>query len=78
MYLSELGGSSINWSVRVWTKTSDYWAVKERLTTAVKQALDEHETGMPYPQRDVHLDELAPTDGQEDLTPRESDSASSA
>lgn len=77
VYLSELGGSSINWSVRVWAKTSDYWEVKERLTNAVKQALDEHEIGMPYPQMDVHLDELDPANGQENVTPRGSDSTSS-
>lgn len=48
--LAVLGSSSINWSVRVWTKTSAYWAVKERLTNAIKQALDKHGIGMPYPQ----------------------------
>lgn len=57
-YLSGLGGSSINWSVRVWTTTSEYWAVKDRLTQAVKQALDDAAIGIPYPQMDVHLDQL--------------------
>lgn len=56
VYLSELGGSSIDWSVRVWARTSDYWAVRERLTNAVKEALEAREIGIPYPQLDIHLD----------------------
>ena len=78
VYLSELGGSSINWSVRVWAKTSDYWAVKERLTHAIKQALDEHGIGMPYPQMDVHLDNVDATNGEEETTTHDAGPASSA
>ncbi len=55
VYLSELGDSSIAWSVRIWSATSDYWAVKERLTYAIKVALDEAKIGIPFPQMDVHL-----------------------
>src|SRR5699024_4729104 len=58
VYLNELGGSSINWSVRVWSKTSDYWAVRERLTDAIKNNLDGAEIGMPYPQMDVHVNKI--------------------
>lgn len=57
-YLDSLGGSSINWSVRVWASTDDYWTVKARLTQAVKDALDDAGIGIPYPQMDVHLDQL--------------------
>ncbi len=55
-YLTELGGSSIDWSVRVWANTSDYWGVRENATQAIKNALDEAGIGIPYPQMDVHLD----------------------
>lgn len=55
-YLTGLGGSSIDWSVRIWTNTPDFWAVRERATQAVKNALDEAGIGIPYPQMDVHLD----------------------
>lgn len=55
-YLTGLGGSSIDWSVRVWSNTADYWAVKERATQAVKNSLDEAGIGIPYPQMDVHID----------------------
>ena len=57
-YLDSLGDSCINWSVRVWAKTEDYWTVKDRLTLAVKNSLDEAGIGIPYPQMDVHVDQL--------------------
>lgn len=54
--LTGLGGSSIDWAVRVWAKTSDFWAVKDALTRDVKVALDEAGIGIPFPQMDVHID----------------------
>jgi small conductance mechanosensitive channel len=57
--LAELGDSSINWKVRAWCKTEDYWTVFERLLRNSKYALDEAGIGIPFPQRDVHLDEVA-------------------
>lgn len=56
IYLKELGGSSINWAVRAWAATEDYWAVRERMTHSVKVALDDAAIGIPFPQMDVHLD----------------------
>ncbi|WP_432797986.1 mechanosensitive ion channel family protein [Poriferisphaera sp. WC338] len=58
IYLVELGGSSIDWSVRVWAKTDDYWAVREALTRDVKNALDAAGIGIPFPQLDVHMDRV--------------------
>lgn len=58
VYLNQLGGSSIDWSIRVWAKTEDYWAVRERLTRNVKVALDEAGIGIPFPQMDIHLQRL--------------------
>lgn len=55
VYLNELGDSSINWAVRVWAKTPDFWAVRERLTRDVKVALDNADIGIPFPQRDLHV-----------------------
>ena len=54
--LTGLGGSSIDWSVRVWVNASDFWPVSDRLTRDVKYALDKAEIGIPFPQMDVHLD----------------------
>lgn len=53
--LLELGESSINWQVRVWCNTEDYWDIWDRTTQAAKMALDEAGIGIPFPQRDVHL-----------------------
>ncbi|MBI1356069.1 MAG: mechanosensitive ion channel [Acidobacteria bacterium] len=52
--LSQLGGSSIDWEVRVWTESSEFLAVKQRLTRNVKVALDKAGISIPYPQMDVH------------------------
>ena len=54
--LTGLGGSSIDWSVRVWVNAADYWGVMDALTRNVKYALDEAEIGIPFPQMDVHID----------------------
>jgi small conductance mechanosensitive channel len=58
VFLSDLGDSSINWQVRVWSapQPASYWAVWQATTLAVKKALDEAEIGIPFPQMDVHLD----------------------
>lgn len=54
--LLELGGSSIDWQVRVWAPTSEYWTVRQATTRLVKRYLDEAEIGIPFPQMDVHVD----------------------
>lgn len=54
--LVELGASSIDWQVRVWADSDEFFPVKEAATRAVKVALDEAGIGIPYPQMDVHLD----------------------
>lgn len=58
VYLKELGDNSINWAVRVWTLTPDFWAVRERVTQQIKDALDEADIGIPFPQMDVHFDDV--------------------
>lgn len=56
--LVELGGSSINWQVRVWAEPDDYFRLRQELTRQVKYHLDEADIGIPFPQMDVHLDKL--------------------
>jgi len=58
-FLSSLGGSSVDWQLRVWVKPEDYWAAWDSGTRAVKMALDEAGIGIPFPQLDVHFDEGA-------------------
>jgi small conductance mechanosensitive channel len=62
--LLELGGSSIDWQVRVWAATSDYWNVRQATTRLVKKYLDEAGIGIPFPQMDVHLDGALSGDSQ--------------
>lgn len=54
--LTGLGGSSIDWEVRVWVNSPDFFAVQDRLTRDVKYALDNAGIGIPFPQMDVHID----------------------
>lgn len=57
--VSELGDNSVNFIVRPWVKTADYWNVYWDLTEAVKLKFDEENISIPYPQRDVHLYQAA-------------------
>ncbi len=57
--LKGLGDSAIDWEVRVWATPEDYFRTRQELTRVVKYALDTAEIGIPYPQMDVHMDELA-------------------
>ncbi len=59
IFLDSLGASSVDWQVRVWCKTEDYWDVRQAATRAVKVALDKAAIGIPFPQMDVHLDKDA-------------------
>ena len=53
--LHNLGDSSVDFVVRPWAKTDDYWDVHWDITRAVKVRFDEEGISIPYPQRDVHL-----------------------
>jgi small conductance mechanosensitive channel len=54
----ELGDSSVNFAVRPWVNTADYWAVFFDITEKVKLTFDENNISIPYPQRDVHIHQL--------------------
>jgi small conductance mechanosensitive channel len=53
--LHELGDSSINFVVRPWVRTEDYWDVYWDLTREVKMRFDREGISIPFPQRDVHI-----------------------
>ena len=53
--LSNLGDSSVDFVVRPWCKTGDYWRVYWDLTKSLKQGFDEHDIGIPYPTQDLYL-----------------------
>lgn len=56
VYLGELGDSSIEWEVRVFSEAAVFFDVRQELILAVKQHLDAADIGIPFPQMDVHLD----------------------
>ncbi|MET0106523.1 MAG: mechanosensitive ion channel domain-containing protein [Sedimenticola sp.] len=53
--VAELADSSVNFNVRPWVKSGDYWAVKFDLTEKIKIAFDENGVSIPYPQMDLHI-----------------------
>ncbi len=50
----EMADSSVNFVVRPWCKTADYWTVFFAANRAVKEALDAAGIQIPFPQMDVH------------------------
>ena len=53
--LSKCADSSLDFSVRVWVNSADYWPVNFRLLDNGKRALDEAGISIPYPQMDIHM-----------------------
>lgn len=53
--LGELADSSLNFNVRVWSNTVDYWTVFFDITEQVKEEFDKNSIGIPFPQMDVHI-----------------------
>lgn len=50
----DFGESSVDFTLRIWVKTEDFWALKWDLMERIKLAFDEAKITIPYPQRDVH------------------------
>ena len=53
--LSGYGDSGVNYLLRAWTTTGDYWDTYYQLLEAVLPAFQRRGVSMPYPQMDVHL-----------------------
>ncbi len=76
--LHELGDSSVNFVVRPWSKTEEYWDVYWDVTREVKRRFDEEGISIPFPQRDVHVyHEDGPGTGSTDGGPRKSSTGAS-
>lgn len=54
--VAELADSSVNFNVRPWCSSSDYWSVFYDTHENIKIAFDEQGISIPYPQMDVHVD----------------------
>lgn len=55
VFVTGLGDSAVNLSLRVWVATADYWPVTFAFTELAKERLTEVGIGIPFPQRVVHL-----------------------
>ncbi|WP_417617214.1 small-conductance mechanosensitive channel MscS [Oceanisphaera sp.] len=53
--VSNLGASSVDFIVRPWVASGDYWALKFDLLEKIKNELDANNIGIPFPQMDVHI-----------------------
>ena len=53
--LQTLNTSSVDFIVRPWVKTEDYWDVYWDITREVKLRFDREGLSIPFPQQDVHL-----------------------
>lgn len=49
------GPSSVDFMIKVWCKTEDYWTIHFDLLEQVKIRFDEENISIPYPQMDVHF-----------------------
>lgn len=50
------GDNAINYVLRFWTKTEDYWDVYYKVNQRVKSIFDEQGIPMTYPHLNVHFD----------------------
>lgn len=55
IFVSELADSSVNFVVRPWCKTEDFWSVHFYMHENIKKAFDHAGIGIPFPQMDVHV-----------------------
>lgn len=53
--MTEMADSSINFTVRVWAKAADYWAIYFDMMEKVKLAFDQEGISIPFPQVDAHI-----------------------
>lgn len=53
--VNELADSSVNFTVRAWVQSSDYWGVYFRMNEEVYKTFEEEGLNIPYPQTDVHI-----------------------
>jgi small conductance mechanosensitive channel len=56
--VKELADDAVNFAVRLWVKSEDWWAVQCELTERIKLLFDEHGIDIPFPQRTVHVEGL--------------------
>ncbi|MGA9187941.1 MAG: mechanosensitive ion channel family protein [Methanosarcina sp.] len=55
VFVSDLGESSVNISVRIWAPVNEWFGIKTRILWVIKQILEENGIEIQFPQRVVHL-----------------------
>jgi len=55
IFITNLGDSSVDFAVRPWVKSGDYWGVRAEILGTAKIELEAAGCNIPYPQTDVHL-----------------------
>ncbi|WP_371187242.1 mechanosensitive ion channel family protein [Thalassotalea maritima] len=55
IFVVEHGASSVNFVVRPWVRTEDYWPVYFSVHEELKLAFDKEGISIPFPQTDVHI-----------------------
>lgn len=64
--VGELAESSVNFYVRPWVATSNYWPVHFDLTERIKLEFDKNGISIPFPQMDVHMDKPEPEEEKDE------------
>jgi small conductance mechanosensitive channel len=59
IFINNLGDSSVDFVVRPWAKSEDYWTVLAEILETAKVELEAAGCNIPYPQTDVHLHQVA-------------------
>lgn len=57
--VAEMADSSVNFNVRPWCATGDYWGVFFDFQKNIKQRLDKEGVSIPFPQQDVYMHQVA-------------------
>lgn len=61
VFISNLGDSSVDFSMRPWVATDNYWPTRAQLLESAKTELEAAGCNIPYPQTDVHLHQVSET-----------------
>ncbi|MGA9575724.1 MAG: mechanosensitive ion channel domain-containing protein [Lysobacterales bacterium] len=59
IFINNLGDSSVDFVVRPWVKSEDYWTVLAEVLETAKVELEAAGCNIPFPQRDVHLHQVS-------------------
>jgi len=54
---SELGDSSVNITLKAWTDSENYWALRNQMTKGIWQEYNKNDIEIPYPHMDVNLEQ---------------------